>query len=434
MKENTIVRNAKWIIVCKLAQSLLQLIIGMLSARYLGPKNYGLISYASSVVAFAVPFTQLGLNATLVRELVNNPEKEGEILGTSLIMSLFASVISVAAVVGFASIANKGERQTLIVCVLYSFSLVFQAIELIQYWFHSKLMSKYPSIAMLVAYVIVSAYKIYLLAAAKSVYWFAVVHVIEYGTVAFLLLAIYIKEGTKKLSISLQMAKLLFARSKYFILSSVMVTVFQNTDHIMLKLMSGDMENGYYTAAITCVTVCQFVYVAIIDSTRPVILEQKKRGSLDYEKYISRLYCIIIYLALAQGIFYLLFAKQIVSVLYGVEYMNAVRILQILVWYMAFSVMGKIRNIWILAEDKQSYLWKINLVGVFANVIINAILIPCWGAGGAALASLLTQFTVNFLIGFIYEPLKFNNKLLLKGLDPKLLLELVSEIKNRTEQ
>ena len=90
MIKNKVFNNAKWIIVCKIAQALLQLLIGMLSARYLGPSNYGLINYAKSLVAFVGPFTQLGLNATLVRELVETPEKEGEIMGTSLLMSLMS--------------------------------------------------------------------------------------------------------------------------------------------------------------------------------------------------------------------------------------------------------------------------------------------------------------------------------------------------------
>ena len=61
----------------------------MISARYLGPANYGLISYAGSIVAFALPIMKLGFDATLVYELVENPDKEGEIMGTSLGLTFF---------------------------------------------------------------------------------------------------------------------------------------------------------------------------------------------------------------------------------------------------------------------------------------------------------------------------------------------------------
>ena len=424
MKENKIFTNAKWIILCKVVQSLLQLLIGMLTARYLGPSNYGLINYAKSVVAFAVPFTQLGLNATLVRELIDTPEKEGEIMGTSLLMGTVSSISCMLLVTGFVSVVNRTEPQTIAVCILYSISLVFQAMELIQYWFHSKLQSKFPSMMMLCAYVVVSAYKIFLLASGKSIYWFAVVYSIEYGTIALSLFVIYGRQGKQKLSASFAMAKRLFSKSRYYILSSLMVTLFQNTDHIMLKTISGDVENGFYTAAITSAGVCQFVYAAIIDSARPVILAAQKTDSLKYEKNIARLYSIIIYMAIAQGIVFTLFAKQIVGILYGKDYLPTVPVLQILVWYIAFSQMGRIRNIWILAEEKQKLLWRINLLGALMNIALNYFLIPVWGASGAAFASFVTQVFANFILGFLLKPLRPNNRLLLRGLNPGLMIEL----------
>ena len=65
-----------------------------------------------------------------------------------------------------------------------------------------------------------------------------------------------------------------------------MVVVIQNTDHIMLTAMIGTVENGYYAAAITTAGIVQFVYIAIIDSFRPMILSFKKEDGVQYEKSI----------------------------------------------------------------------------------------------------------------------------------------------------
>ena len=210
-----------------------------------------------------------------------------------------------------------------------------------------------------------------------------------------------------------------------------MVTMFQNTDHIMLKMMSGDAENGIYTSAITCAGVFSFVYAAIIDSMRPVILSKKKNGDSDYENNIAKLYCIIVYLALIQGLGFTLLAKPIIFVLFGAEYLSAVPVLQILVWYISFSQMGRIRNVWILTEEKQEILWKINLAGALINIAINALLIPFLGAVGAALASLITQFFTNFVLGFILKPLRQNNRIILAGLNPFLIVDSLKELKKR---
>ena len=183
-KRNSTTKNAAWIILCKVVQSLLGVVVSMLSARYLGPSNYGLISYAASVVAFVLPIMQLGFRSTLVREIIDHPDREGEIVGTSLFFNLLSAIVCSVGVVTFVYVANPDEPVTLAVCALYSISLLTQALEMIQYWFQAKLISQYTSLTGLAAYVLVTAYKIYLLASQKSIYWFAVSQALDYLIVA----------------------------------------------------------------------------------------------------------------------------------------------------------------------------------------------------------------------------------------------------------
>lgn len=419
METKQVFNNAKWIIVCKIAQSILQLIVGMISARYLGPANYGLISYAASVSAFAMPIMRLGLDAIFVYQLVQEPEKEGEIVGTSLILNVIMSIFCIGGVAAFASVANFGKTEAILVCVLYSVSIFFAALEIVQYWFQYKLFSKYSSVIMLVSYFFVSAYKIFLLATQKSIYWFALSHSVEYGTIAILLIVFYFKKGGNKLSFSFSRVWKMLDRSKHYILAALMTVVVQNTDHIMLTMMIGETENGYYAAAVTCAAITQFVFAAITDSFRPMILLNKKENEALYEKNVSRLYGIVLYLAILQGVAFTLFAPIIVNIMYGVEYAASVPVLQILAWYFVFGCIGIIRNIWLLAEEKQKYLPLVNFSGMVINVIMNAFMIPLWGAFGAAFASFLTQVFMNFIFGFIFKPIRKNNVLMLKGLSPK---------------
>ena len=158
-----VVKNASWIIGCRIVQSVMALVISMMSARYLGPSNYGLISYAGSVVAFVIPLAQLGLRNILVEEIAAQPEKEGKIIGTSIAISLVSSLFCVAGCIAFVAFTNAGERETVIVCALYSTSIFFQMLELIQYWYQAKLLSKYTSVTSLVSYFVCAAYKIFLL-------------------------------------------------------------------------------------------------------------------------------------------------------------------------------------------------------------------------------------------------------------------------------
>ena len=423
-----VVKNAAWIIGVRIVQSILALVISMLTARYLGPSNYGLISYASSVVAFVVPIMQLGLPSILVQEIVNKPKQEGEILGTSIVLSVTSSFACMLGVFAFANVVNTGETTTIIVCALYSTLLFAQAIEIVQYWFQAKLASKYVSITSLVAYAIVSAYKIFLLVTGKSIYWFAVSNALDYAIIGIALLIIYRRLSGCRLHFSLPLAKSMLAKSRYYIVSNIMITIFAQTDRIMLKLMIDDASAGYYAAAVSCAGMTGFIFGAVIDSMRPMIFESRKTSNGAFEKNVSRLYSIIIYLSFAQSVFMTLFAPLIVRILYGVEYQNTIGVLQVLVWYTTFSYMGSVRNIWILAEDKQRYLWIINLSGALTNVVLNAALIPSIGVVGAAIASLITQVFTNVVVGFIIKPIRKNNELMIRGMNPKFAIEQVKII------
>ena len=429
--KNSVFKNASWIIGCKIVQSLLNLVIGLITARYLGPSNYGVLSYVSSVVAFAMPLMQLGLRHTLVKEFVRSPEREGVILGTSLMLNIISAVFCMIGSVAFVMLVNAGETETILVCALYSLTLLFNATEMTQFWFQSKLLSKYPSIAALIAYVAVAIYKLYLLVTQKSVVWFAFSNVIDYFLISVILIVIYKKVGGQRLSVDFRVGKQLLSTSKYYIIPSLMVVIFQNTDRIMIKLMVGETETGFYSAAITCIGISAFVFSAILDSARPVILEEKERNTGLYEKRMIQLYSIITFLSLAQSIGMTVLAKPIVFLLYGTEYSKTAGILAVAVWYNTFGHYGSVRNIWILAEGKQKYLTGINVAGALANVALNFFLIPIWGAVGAAVASVITQFFTNVILGFIFKPIRKNNTLMIKGLDPHVLFEMINMITKR---
>ena len=419
--QSKVIKNAGWIIGCKIAQSALSLVINMISARFLGPSNYGLITYVASIVAFVLPIMQLGLSKTLVMDLIERPNEEGTVLGTAFAMNIVSALACMTAVYGYLRIVDSNEPTTILVGFIYSISLIFQATEIFNYWFQAKLLSKYVSIASLIAYVVVACYKIYLLVNGKSVVWFALSNSIDFAIISVILFVVYQKKGNQRLSISFKLGKEMLKRSKHYILSAMMVTIFQQTDRIMLKQILNETETGYYSAAITCVGVTAFIFQAIIDSFRPEILEAKKKKSINYESDVSMLYCVITYLALIQCVVMTVCAKPIVLILYGSKYINSITPLQIAVWFSTFSYYGAVRNIWILAENKQRYLWIINLSGAILNVVLNAILIPFFGASGAASASLVTQVFTNVIIGYILKPISYNNKLMYKGLNPKPL-------------
>lgn len=414
-------RNAGWIVVCKGVQAVFGLILSMLTTRYLGPERYGLINYAASILLFASPVAQLGYTATLVSEIVKKPDQEGEILGSAIASSIVSSVLCLAGVSAFVRIANPQEPTTILVCELYNLLLISQGIELIQYWFQSKLLARYTALTTLVIYLLVFVYQVFILLTNGSIYLLSISKALQHGVIAMALLVFYHRMGGQKLRFSFSCTRRLLEGGRPFILSCLMMVIFAQTDRIMIKNMIGDEAMGYYSAAIMCATCSEFLFVAIIDSFRPGILEARLHSEAGFEDRMRGLYAVMIVLSLVQSVIITLLARPILLLLCGSAYLPAQRTLQIVVWYTAFSYIGSARSIWIIAEEKQRLLLPINVSGAMVNIGLNLMLIPRRGIEGAAIATLLTQIFTNVVMGFVLKPIRPNNRLLMDALKPSSL-------------
>ena len=151
-----VAKNSIWIVSEKICQMFISLIISAFSARYLGPSNYGLLNYGASLVTIFLSISKLGLDGIVVKKLIDSREKNGEIIGTSLIMRVVSSLISILLIVLTVLLLRPAESLILFITFLQSLALIFQVYEIFDLWFQSNLNSKYTSIAKMIAFIIVS--------------------------------------------------------------------------------------------------------------------------------------------------------------------------------------------------------------------------------------------------------------------------------------
>ncbi len=401
-------QNAIWLICGNIVYKIIAFIVGIFTARYLGPGNYGLINYASAYTTFFFSLATLGINSILVKKIIDNPHQEGMVLGTTLVLQGCSSLLSVFVIMGIVFFADFGDIVTITVVFLVSLGLFFQMLDTIKYWFQAKLESKYATVATVIAYLVASIYQIVLLTCNKSVEWFALAKSIDYLCVAVILFAIYKLKKGPKLHFSRDAAKKLLKESYPFILSGLMVSVYGATDKLMLKQMIDDEAVGYYSTAVSISVVWVFVLSAIIDSVKPVIMQLHNTDLLEYRKKNIQLYRIVFYLSLIASIGITVFSELGISILYGDAYRGAIAPLRVATWYVAFSYLGVARDAWIVCEGLQKYLPKLYAGAALINVILNYILIPKIGASGAALASLITQMSTIFIMPSLIKSLRPN--------------------------
>ena len=118
--KSKVAKNASWLIAGRVVQMVLSFFVGLLTARYLGPGNYGLISYAGTYTTFFASLCTLGINSIIVKNFIDYPEEEGVTLCTAIALRAISSVASLVTIVGISFIADKGEPVTQIIVFLLS--------------------------------------------------------------------------------------------------------------------------------------------------------------------------------------------------------------------------------------------------------------------------------------------------------------------------
>lgn len=412
---NKLVSNAGWLIFGRVGQAIIGMIVSLMTARYLGPSNYGLISYATAYINFFNSICTLGIPSLLVKEFVDCPQREGIIIGTALAMRFASSCMSAIVIVLISMVADYGEPLTICIVAICSISIIFNIFDTYVYWFQYKLESKTTAIISVVAYIAVATYRIIMLALQKTVLYFAFATSLDYLCTAVLLTLAYRKRGGSRLHVSISYGKSLFSRSYHFILSGIMVAVYGQTDKFMLKHMLGSVDTGYYSTAVYISNMWCFILSAIIASFYPIIMEANNRSEEEFIRKNKQLYAIVFYLCIFVSAVISLFSNHIINILYGLTYAPSVAPLRIVTWYTAFSYLGVARDAWIVCKNKQRYLKWIYVSTALVNVILNYVLIPRWGATGAAVASLVAQVCTIFVFPMLNRAMRENTLMIIEA-------------------
>ena len=384
-------------------QMLLSLVIGVLSARYLGPSNYGTISYASSYVSFFTIACTLGLEGIVVKEMVDNRESEGVVLGSSIVMRFVAGFLSMAAVCIIVALVNPGDKVLLVVAFLQSLILLFNAFHIIDTWYQSYLRSKTSTIIKCISYTGMSLYRVWLLVTGKSVEWFAFATSLDALIIAVLFIIRYKKDGIYKLKFSKSMSKHLMGLSYHLIIANLMAVVYNQMDRLMIGKMIDQTHVGYYTAASTICHMWMFIPQALANSARPLIMELKGRDEKLYIRRIKQLTGVTFWMGVAFALIVTALSHFIIDILYGADYAQARGPLLFVIWSTVFSSLSYARSIWMISENKQRYTKQILICGVVVNLVLNSIGIPTIGMNGAAAATMATEIVCCLIAPLLFK-------------------------------
>ena len=427
-----LLKNVSWIILGNILQLAVSFFVGLLSVRYLGPSNYGSLTYINSYITFFSAICLMGLDTVVVNRLVHYQNKDGEVIASAILMRLITSSICYATLILTIFMVDGGEKSLVLIASISGLEMILRSFTTITFYYQYKLLSKKTVIAETISFVIASIFRIWLLATQKSVYWFAGYIALQYTINALFYIVMFKHDCDFKIAPRKELCVEMFKICIPYLISNVLITVYTQTDRIMIKqIMSSTEQVGYYSVAYALCNLIAFIPTSISLSARPVLMQLKKDNNPKYNTYVTQTIASVLWFTIVFSVCITLFADFIIKILYGSAYASAAPVLKILVWCTLMENLIRIRDVWLIGENQSKYVTVFSASGTILNIVLNYFLIKNHGITGAAIATVITQFIIVLLLPMLFKgtrqfSINIIHAMMLKDIDLKEMIHTLT--------
>lgn len=399
-----IIHNIGWLFFDKILRMGAGFIVGVWIVRYLGPEQFGKLSFAFAFVGLFGAFAGLGLQGIVVRDIVRNQTNNGEILGTAAVLQFLSGLISYGLIIGiFFWLRSEDTIGKMLVVILGSIML-FKASEVAVYWFESQVLSKYTVWVKNSSFLVFAIIKIWLILNNAPLISFAWVAIGEAFVVAILLGVVFVLRGPRlyNLQFTLERAKNLLKDSWPLLLSGISILIYMHIDKIMIGHMLDDKAVGIYSVAVRISEIWYFIPMIVVASVFPSILKTKERNEEQYYRRLQLLYDVMVLISICIAVPMSFFSTPLILMVFGEAFVESGPVLAIYIWAGVFVFLGVASGKWFLAENLQNLGFMRTVIGMIINILLNLILIPTHGILGAAVATIFSQAFSAYFFDLIY--------------------------------
>lgn len=386
--------NTSWLFADQMVRLSVGTVVGIWVARFLGPTQFGQLSFAIAFAALFNSVAALGLNGIVVRDLVRFPGRSSEILGSALVLKLAGGFTALFMAVVLIGALRPADHESRILVTIIAIGFVIQAADISDLWFQSRVLSRFVVLARTGAYLIASGVRVALIAVHAPVRAFAYALLAESMLVSVGLIAVYKRRSPFKLinRPSVSRMKSLLHESWPLLLSGVAVMLYMRIDQLMIAQLLGEKEVGLYSAALRLSEVWYLIPTVVVGSVMPALTRNWRSLPVESTRKFVQLLSGLSAAAYVVAVIVSLASTFIMEHLYGPAYAGAGRILAVHVWTAVFVFTGVAASPWILNEGLTRLSLYRTICGACANILLNLFLIPRFGAVGAAWATIVSQF------------------------------------------
>jgi len=418
--KQTIFKNTFWLAVAEGISRLFGFILIIYVARILGTTEFGKFTFALAFVSLFVIFSDFGLSSITTRELSREKEKEKEfssIFSLKILLSLGTLIIMLVGALFITpdSIIQKVIRILAIYIIVSNFS------EIIYAFFRARQQMQYEAWAKILQAIVVTGAGFFVILNFPSVrnlsYSYLLASLIA---LIFILISFHLKVFPLKISWQKSIWRRILAMSWPLGFVILFTAIYNQIDSVMMGYWGQIAQTGWYNAAYKIVNVGLIPMALISQSFFPALSLAFKESKERLQKVWNYQMESMIFLAIPLVIGGITLAPRIIDFIYDPSYFPSILAFQILIVMAGIVFLYNTLQQALIVSNQQKKLFWTTLSGAIINVILNLILIPKYSLYGAAVATVITQLLIFFLL--IRFTLKFTS---IRPLNLKFLLSFV---------
>lgn len=396
--KQTFLKNTFWLSAGEFLAKLFKFFLIPLSARVLGPEQFGILGYVITLATAFFIFSDFGLGGIFTREYRKENASKEALISTLFVIKmvlLFAAIAAASA--AYIMIQDTAVQKIYFIILTTVF---FDELKKIGFLIaSSEQKTEYRFSALIIESgltTVIGLYVLYTLPTLIGIAWAYFFGNLASWLVTFFLVKKYLP---KKISTNINQVITMLKTSVPFLLTTGLTLFMVTTDSLFVKWFLGAKSVGYYQAALRLVQL-GFLFVYVVNlSLYPImtgLYNQKKQLSEVLKQGIGVLLMVGIPLFIAGEVL----ATQVFLTVFGKAYTPSINIFRILLFSLLLEfVLSLVNNALLVLRQEKANL-KISGLALIINAVLNLLLIPIIGIKGAVLATVIAK-TIDLILTWI---------------------------------
>ena len=373
MKElfyNKYIKNISWLAFEKFIKTLLGGLVSVFIIRYFGPNEFGILSYANSIVGILFVISKLGFDQILVQKLTENSSQKEVILSSSIFFRLITSFFLF--LIYFILVKNFSDSKENIILYILGACIFFSSFNFIDQYFQSQVKNEYIVKANLFASVIITILKFCLILFKQDLETYVKILLFESFLISTFYVFFLVEKGDfdlNKIKIKLNIPIKIFERSWLLLISGVAITIYTKIDQIMIKEMLTNEAVGKYGAAVRLSEFFYFIPVIIINTFFPSLV--KNFNNDHFNKRLEYLYFFAIIFSSFLFIFFYFSSDILIYFALGNDFSETPAIFNLYLATVFFVFIGMINNSLLILHKLEKYIFLLTILQANTQQSVN---------------------------------------------------------------